>query len=435
MTQTLQKKLEANFIQRHPGEAALTIQKAADRSAEKMLKGRSLNELFRLIENVPAHEAAEWIGHISSQSQTALLEQLETPRTAEIISAMDKKQQESVLEKLPQTMREAVKSTLMYPPDQAGSLMDRRITPLNESMTVNDAIKIIKQKSRTTLRVIFITNADGVLIKYIKVYDLLLASGSTPLREIAKPVFTFIYDTENQDDAIEQFEKYRLTDLPVVNYENKLIGVIRYKTIVKVARDTAMLDIQTMVGVSKEERALSSPFTVVKKRLPWLQINLLTAFLAAAVVGLFENVISAVTALAVLLPVVAGQSGNTGAQALAVTMRGIALREVFTNQWYRLLLKEFFAAFINGIAIALTTGLFVYLWSHSVGLVAIIFLSMIVSMVIAAIAGTSIPIILIKLGMDPAAASSIILTTITDVAGFFSFLGIASLLIKTIHIT
>jgi len=184
----------------------------------------------------------------------------------------------------------------------------------------------------------------------------------------------------------------------------------------------------TMVGASEQERALSSPLFAVRKRLPWLQINLLTAFLAASVVGLFEDTIARVTALAVLLPVVAGQSGNTGAQALAVTMRGLALREVRTRQWLLVASKEAVAGAGNGIAVSLTTAFAVYLWSQSPGLTLVIGISMVLSMTLAGLSGAIIPMALTALRQDPAQSSSIILTTVTDVVGFFSFLGIATLL-------
>ena len=166
----------------------------------------------------------------------------------------------------------------------------------------------------------------------------------------------------------------------------------------------------------------------MRKRLPWLQINLVTAFIAAAVVGLFENTIAQYTALAVLLPVVAGQSGNTGAQALAVTMRGLALREIRAAQWPRVVFKETNVGFWNGVVVALTTSVGVLVWSGSWGLALIIAASMVLSMLIAGVAGAAIPIVLTVLGQDPAQSSSIVLTTITDVTGFFSFLGIATLL-------
>ena len=221
-------------------------------------------------------------------------------------------------------------------------------------------------------------------------------------------------------------ERHRLASLPVVDFERRLLGIIRYDGLVRAAQQALTDDLQRMVGAGSEERALSSPWFTVKSRLPWLSINLLTAFAAAAVVGLFDATIAKFTALAVLLPVVAGQSGNTGAQALAVTSRGLALREMRLAHWWRVVRKEVAAAAINGVAVGAVTSVGVFVWSGNLGLCAVIGISMVISMVLAAIAGAVIPILLTALGRDPATASSIILTTVTDIAGFFSFLGLAS---------
>jgi magnesium transporter len=207
-----------------------------------------------------------------------------------------------------------------------------------------------------------------------------------------------------------------------------LFGVIRLEVLLRTLLDVTSRDLQIMVGACREERALSPVGFAVRKRLLWMEINLVTAFLAASVVGLFESTIAQFTALAVLLPVVAGQSGNAGAQALAVAMRGLALREIRARHWLRLMFKEMRVGAINGVVVALTTALGVFVWSGSWGLSLIIATSMVLSMAIACTAGALVPMILTRLGQDPAQSSSIILTTVTDVAGFFSFLGIATLL-------
>jgi magnesium transporter len=205
------------------------------------------------------------------------------------------------------------------------------------------------------------------------------------------------------------------------------VGIIRYDALISAVQNETSADIQTMVGASKDERALSPIPFAVRKRLPWLQINLATAFLASAVVGLFENTIAHITALAVLSPIVAGQAGNSGAQALAVTMRGLALREISAHHWFKMLYKEMSTGFINGVVIALTTGFFVFLWSQKLSLAAVIAAAMILSMVAAGFAGAIIPLILTLLDQDPAQSSTIILTTVTDCTGFGTFLGIATL--------
>jgi magnesium transporter len=232
----------------------------------------------------------------------------------------------------------------------------------------------------------------------------------------------------SRDEVVALLERDRLASLPVVDFERRLLGIIRYDALVQAAQQEAAGDLSKMVGGDAEERALSSPAVTVRSRLPWLLLNLLTAFAAASVVGLFDATIAQFTALAVLLPVVAGQSGNTGAQALAVTSRALALREIRVAHFWRVVRKEIAAATVNGIAVALATALGVVVWSGSVGLCAVIGLSMVMSMVLAAIAGAAIPILLTALGRDPATASSIVLTTVTDITGFFSFLGLATAL-------
>jgi magnesium transporter len=232
----------------------------------------------------------------------------------------------------------------------------------------------------------------------------------------------------SREEVVELFAERPLSSLPVLDVDGRLLGVVRHAAVVAAAEAEATADIQTMVGASAEERALSPALFSVKKRLPWLQLNLATAFLASAVVGVFEDTIARFTALAVLLPVVAGQSGNTGAQALAVTMRGLVLREIRTRHWPQVTSKELRVGLINGVAVALTTAAGVWLWSRSSGLALVIGVSMVISMVAAGLAGATIPIVLGALGRDPAQSSSIFLTTVTDVVGFLSFLGIATLL-------
>ena len=228
--------------------------------------------------------------------------------------------------------------------------------------------------------------------------------------------------------VVDMFERHRVAEVPVIDFDGRLAGVVRHGALMSAVAQEIGANIQTMVGASRDERALSPVGFAIRRRLPWLQVNLLTAFLAAAVVGVFESTIAQFTALAVLLPVVAGQSGNAGAQSLAVTMRGLALREIATRNWLRVTLKEAGVGLGNGIAVAATCAAGVLAWSGSVGLAAVIGSAMVVSMAVAGIAGALVPVGLNRLGQDPATASSIILTTVTDVVGFFSFLGIATLL-------
>jgi magnesium transporter len=335
---------------------------------------------------------------------------------------------ERCLALLPKRIATEVRRLMDYPAGSAGRVMDSRIPSFRGDQTVAAVLEQVRQSKPRDLRQLFIVDADRRLAGTVDVQDLLIAEPTDLLAEIARPPAATVSPFDDREEVAEKLRDFHLDVLPVIDIHERLIGAIRHEALLKTLEEAASVDIQMMVGAGREERALSPPQFAVRKRLPWLQINLATAFLAAAVVGLFESTIAQFTALAVLLPVVAGQSGNAGAQALAVTMRGLALREISTRHWFRVLFKEMNVGIVNGLAIAATTGIGVLLWSRSTGLALVISVSMVLSMVIAGIAGSVIPIALTRLGQDPAQSSTIVLTTVTDVAGFMSFLGVATLL-------
>jgi magnesium transporter len=304
--------------------------------------------------------------------------------------------------------------------------MDPRVASFRPDTPARDALARIRAMRNKAIHDVFVIDDQGRVAGVVGIQDLALANPGIRLEELAQPT-PQVQALAPQEELVEVAGDRRLTSLPVVDVTGRLLGVIRHADLLSATQRDATVDLQTMVGASEDEMALSSWFFAVRKRLPWLQINLATAFLAAAVVGLFEDTIARFTTLAVLLPVVAGQSGNTGAQSLAITMRGLALREIRPSHWFRVARKELMVGLVNGIAVALVTATGVLLWSGSAGIAAVIGVSMVCSMVIAGFAGASVPIALQLLRQDPAAASSIVLTTITDIMGFMTFLGFATL--------
>jgi magnesium transporter len=232
----------------------------------------------------------------------------------------------------------------------------------------------------------------------------------------------------NAEDAASIVSKQKFFAVPVVDNNNKLVGIVNTSQLLSDMQEEAATDIQTIFGVSSEERPFSSTFFSLKKRLPWLNINLATAFLAGAVVAVFESTIAKLTVLAIFLPIVAGQAGNGGAQSLAVVMRGLVMREISKSDFPKLLWKEVKLGLINGIITGLITALIAYLWQGDVMLGVVVGLAMIISLLIAGLSGAMIPIGLKSLGYDPAQSSMIILTTVTDITGFAAFLGLATIL-------
>lgn len=256
-------------------------------------------------------------------------------------------------------------------------------------------------------------------------YNLIQAPRDSKLESIMKREIYKVDCFDERQKIVDELKQYRYSNAPVVDSQDHMLGIIRAERLIGQGQEDLAEDIQKMVGVSAEERTFSSIWFSMRKRLPWLHVNLATAFAAAGVVAIFEDIIHQITALAIFLPVVAGQGGNSGAQTLAVVMRGLVMREIPKGRFKKLILKEGIVGCINGVIIGILTGLIAWLWRGNPFLGIIVGMGMIVNLIAAGLSGAAIPIVMKKLGADPAQSSSIILTTVTDVVGFFAFLSFA----------
>ena len=420
--------LDRRFLLDHPIDAVRLIESLDGLDAAEILENQAVDTLLPVWRRMLPGDGAEILNALPDAQSDALIAELLPHEALRFLNLMKEDERENILLRLDPKISEEICKLMSYPETSTGRMLNPKVMPFRASVTVEDALSTLRAKKATQIRGLFLIDDENKLISRIFIQDMALAAGDTHLGDLARPVTEYVNALAPAEEVADMLDKDSRADLSVVDIEGKLIGVISYAAMVHSVQEDAMADMQTMVGASKDERALSSPFFAVKKRLPWLQINLLTAFMAAAVVGLFEGTIAKFTALAVLLPVVAGQSGYVGAQALAVTMRGLALREISIRQWARVTAKEVNVGLMNGIAVAITCGFGVYVWSGSVGLVIVIAISMVLAMVAAGFAGAVVPILLTRLSQYPAQSSSIVLTTVTDIAGFFSFLGIATLL-------
>jgi magnesium transporter len=413
-------------LRQYPAEAAALLDRMRAREVADFLARRDAALAAGVLARLRADQGAEVIEALEPPAASAVLAALEPAVAASLVARLDDDARRARLATLDAALARELADLMTYPPGVTGAVMDPRVTAFRPATTAREALTRIRALKNTDIRDVFLVDDGGQLRAAVGIQDLARADPGARLDELAQPT-PRIQALDPQDELVPIAEDRRVTSVPVVDVAGRLVGVIRYGGLLAATQRDATADLATMVGVSKEERALSSVWFAVRKRLPWLQINLATAFLASAVVGLFEDTIARVTALAVLLPVVAGQSGNTGAQALAVTMRGLALREIRVRHWWRVGRKELFVGAINGVAVAALTALAVFWWSGSAGIAGVIGVSMVASMVIAGVAGVSVPMALILLKQDPAAASSIVLTTVTDVMGFLTFLGLAAL--------
>jgi len=420
--------LNRRFLLDYPHEAARRLEAMPAEAAAELLAAQPPHAAVRAWQALAADVARAVLERVPDELARRLLADAEPAASAAVLAHLDAEAREARLAALDAQVAQELRELLTYPEDSAGRLMDPQVSPLRAQLTVAEALARLRTIKRSGLRELFVVDDAGNLTGRVEIQDLAVADEAQPLREITRGMIAAVQDLDLREDVVAVLQQQPITELPVVTSEGRFVGVIRQAALVSAIEHETSLDIQTMVGASRDERALSGPLFAVRKRLPWLQINLLTAFLAAAVVGLFESTIAKFTALAVLLPVVAGQSGNAGAQALAVTMRGLFLREISLRHWPRMAWKEASVGFVNGVAVAATTAIGVWVWSGSFGLVLVISSAMVIAMVIAGVAGAAVPIMLRRFGQDPAQSSSIVLTTVTDVTGFFSFLGIATLL-------
>ncbi len=427
LTQVIDK-LNRRYLRDHPASAARKLEALPVDEAAEEIATQSAPVLVAAWPSLGADRGAALLAHMPETQARNILSGLLPTEAVRFLGAMSDEDRARLMETLEADLRSQLRELMTYPENTAGSLMDVRVRTYRPEITASSALLSLRESQGRAPRTLFVVDAENRLRGQVPIQELAMAAPDTPLRDLAHPVPAAVNAMDPRDEVIKTVEKHRLTDLPVIDLDGRLVGLIQHGMLVQALQEEAASDIGAMVGVSPQERALSKPWFAVRKRLPWLQINLITAFAAASVVGLFENTIAKFTALAVLLPVVAGQSGNAGAQALAVTMRGLALREVTAGQWFAVTAKEVGVGLLNGIAVALTCGLGVWVWSRSLGLVLVICTSMVLAMVAAGFAGAIVPMVLTRLGQDPAQSSSIILTTVTDISGFLSFLGIATLL-------
>jgi magnesium transporter len=398
-------------------EAAFTV--LADRNGRLAME--AVSELgpeagAPLLATRPAEEIAKLVQEIPSDDAAALIDQLPEDLSAAVLHLMRPKES-GVVENL-----------LEYAERTAGRIMNPNVFALNEDITVGEAITEI-QGNRDVEMVFYLYVVDERrhLVGVVSLRRLLLVSPETPLKRVMTADIISARVDMDQEEVARQVAAYNLLAIPVVDAENKLVGIITVDDVIDVIKDEATEDIYRLAGVAGDERAFTPARESLRKRLPWLGINLATAFLAAAVVGVFEGTIDLFPVLAVFMPIVAGMGGNAGTQTLTVVVRGIALGELAWSNSRKALLKEVLVGIGNGVVLGAAAAAVVWLVRGNPTLGLVLGLAMIINMFVAAAAGTLVPLGLRAANVDPALASSVFITTMTDMFGFFSFLGLATI--------
>jgi len=431
----VQNHLINTYFEKFPLDAASILSSFSEEKALDYLNNQPSEIAGEILSKMNPDNAADILEALDPKKFKELVEELNVFRAARLISRFNPETIDQRLGLLSSGKTKQIRELISYPPDCAAFMMDTRVTTFHPHTTVKEALKRIRTLKNRKIHQVFLVDAEGHLTDVVPLQNIAVSDTKETLMNLVDRPPVSITALSRREEVVQLMEERKLINLPVVDINNHLLGVIRNDVLVDATKLDITQDVQALFGAGREERALSKVSLAVRKRLPWLQINLGTAFLAASVVAIFEDTISRITVLAVFLPVVAGQSGNTGSQALAVTMRGLALREIGISQWFVVARKELLVSAINGVAVALTTSIIVFFWASSFGLSIVIGISMILSMAIAGLSGALIPMILQSLGQDPASSSSIILTTITDIVGFLSFLGLATALASVLGIT
>ncbi len=398
------------LVERNSRLAMETLSELGPETGAALLAGRSAEEIAKLVQELPSDDAAAVIDNLPDELSSAVLELMGRKESGEV---------ENLLEYAVQT---------------AGRIMNPQVFALAEDMTVGEAISAL-QSSRDVEMVfyLYIVDARRHLVGVVSLRRLLLVSPETPLKRImtADPIIARV--DMDQEEAARLVASYNLLAIPVVDEGSKLVGIITVDDVIDVIKDEATEDMFRLAGVSSDEHVFTPAAQSLRMRMPWLIVNLATAFLAAAVVGLFQNTISAWVALAVFMPIVAGMGGNAATQTLAVIVRGIALGELTWSNSRKALTKEILVGTGNGIATGAIAALVAWLLYGDPSVGMLLAIALVINLFVAGMAGTLIPLGLKALKFDPALVSTVFITTFTDVCGFASFLGLATLFTRYFH--
>lgn len=391
--------------------------KLSDKELASILEETEEKTQIKILDLLRNNRIINVLSYMSKDDIVDILGEINIGKSKELIKLMKDGKDKKIIEEL-----------LGYKDDVAGGLMTTEYIALKKDLTVSEAILKIKEiiSKSEVIETIFITNHKKI-IGITNLRDILIAPENTKLEEITNTNFISVEPETDQEEVALLASKYDLNVIPVVNKNNILLGIITIDDIIDVIQEEQTEDVLKMAGVDKEENIDSSVIQSVKMRLPWLIVNLATAFLASLTIKVFEGIIAQVVALSAIMSIVTGMGGNAGTQTVSIIIRNIAIGKVELKDAFRLVIKEIFLGLINGAVIGLLTGIIVSIIYGNSYLGIIIFLAMIGNLIISGICGILVPLVLEKLKLDPALASSIFLTTATDVLGFFLFLSLAQL--------
>ncbi len=385
-----------------------------------------------MLRELPPELLPEIIEAISNQRMAEVLNRLEMDDMLELVDAIPEERRNTVMQHLPAARREELRHAELYPPRSAGRAMTTNFSALDEKMTAQEAIDSLRAArfdASDAVLYLYVVDELQRLTGVVPIRRLVTAQPDTPVRELAIREMLSTPPDADQEEVAQLVARYDLLAIPVTDVDGTMLGVITVDDVIDVITEEATQDIYNLAGLSEEDRVFTSARVSIRKRLPWMLLNLCTAFSAGAVIGLFENTIEQLVGLAIFLPVVAGVGGNGGIQTLTVITRAIALGEIEFSSGLRAVGKEMWVGLVVGATAGLISGGVAYALHGNVYMGVVLLLAMMVTMVTASLFGAAVPLILKALRLDPALGSGILVTFASDALGFFSFLGIATLLL------
>lgn len=422
------EKANELFEEYHPVDISLELEDHEDEEIEIFVKLLNKENLGLLLESTEEDLARIIMSFFTNEDLIETFAFIENSIVADLLGFLSTVRRKEILSLIKSDKRNILKMILSFDEESAGSIMTTNFIALKEHLTADQAVKKIISISPKTeiIDKIFVTDDKHRLSGIVTMRDLLVCHADTLLKDLMVDDDFYVYGTDDQEVAANLFSKYELDILPVVNNKMAVLGVITSDDIIAVIDQEHNEDMLQMHGVNADEEYDSSIFESFKSRTPWLIVNLLTAFLASSVVKVFEGTISQVVVLSAAMSIVTGMGGNAGCQTLSIIITSLARGELSLKEDYKLIFKEIILGIAEGAIIGIITGGVFILWHHNFYLGLILFLAMIFNMIIACSMGFLIPLMLDKIKIDPATASSIFLTTFTDVFGFFIFLGLAT---------
>jgi len=416
---------------RHPHDVSAEIRDLTEKEIRHVLRKLPDSLTSEVILELPPHVQVQLLESMRVSRLSGILEEMFSDDVVDLLGQISDERLEAILAQLPQGEARDIQYLLKYEEDTAGGIMQTEVISVREDLTIGETIERLRgmedRMQADGFFYVYATDANGRLRGVLRVRDILFSQPERKVRDIMIREVRAVSVHADQEEIARLFRDYDFFVLPVVDDFQRLRGLVTSDDVMDVMEEEATEDMQRMIGLSGEESTATPWGESVRKRLPWLYVNLLTAFLAGSVVAMFEGTIAQYAVLAVFLPIIAGQGGNAGTQVLTIVVRSLALGEVPDNGRGAVITKELLVGILNGLAIGIVVGVIAWMWQQNIALGVVVFAAMVLNMVAAGFAGVVIPFGLRALRIDPALASAIMLTTVTDVVGFFLFLGFAAL--------